>query len=135
MRTFPVLLLVVIADNDTSGCFFHVPGNIEFHTDRYNMDSDDTCELASGSSNYRGVEPYPTPLGDYGGFTKVSWPLTISPTIDMGHPVIGDIGCEADFRHYVERPIDFDGDGDARCGVGAGEMSDDVIFFGPFDRL
>jgi hypothetical protein len=62
-----------------------------------------------------------------------SWPLTISPMIDQGHPVIGAIGCEEDDQHYLDRPVDFDGDGNARCDVGSIELSDDVVFFYPFD--
>lgn len=102
--------------------------------DRYNMDSDNTCELSAGSSNYPGVEPYLTPLKRHGQFTAASWPLTMSPMLDAGHPVIGAIGCEADDQYFVDRPIDFDGNGNARCDVGAIELDSDVIFFDPFDR-
>jgi len=112
------------------------PAVIDLNLDRYNMDSDDTCELSDGTSNYPGVEqPYLAPLATVGGFTHVSRPLTISPLIDTGHPVIGAIGCEEDDQQFVERPIDFDGDGNARCDVGAVELSDDVIFFDPFETL
>ena len=108
----------------------------DLNLDRYNMDSDDTCELSDGTSNYPGVEqPYLTPLAMYDGFTHVSRPLTRSPLIDTGHPVIGAIGCEEDDQQFVERPIDFDGDGNARCDVGAVELSDDVIFFDAFETL
>lgn len=103
--------------------------------DRYNMDSDDTCELAGGSSNYPGFEPYLTPLARHGGFTHASWPLTVSPMIDLGHPVIGAIGCEELDQQGVERPIDFDGNGNARCDVGAVELDSDLIFFDPVERL
>ncbi|MGA9333876.1 MAG: right-handed parallel beta-helix repeat-containing protein [Rudaea sp.] len=123
----------VIAKNAVSDCLVSVSATLNLN--RYNMDSDDTCELSSGSSNYPGVEPYLTPARSHGGFTAESWPLTISPLIDMGHPVIGATGCEADDQHYNSRPIDFDGDGTARCDVGAVEMSHDVIFFDPFEHL
>ncbi|MGA9420981.1 MAG: right-handed parallel beta-helix repeat-containing protein [Rhodanobacteraceae bacterium] len=128
----------VIAKNALADCFFFVPDNIDAHTDRYNMDSDLTCGLASGSTNFPGVEPYLTPLGYYGGSTQVSWPLSISPMIDMGDAVIGGggtVGCEEDDQQYHDRPVDFDGDGISLCDIGAVEMSDDVIFFDPFDRL
>lgn len=123
----------VIAKNGVSDCLISTMATLNL--DRYNMDSDDTCQLASGSSNYPGVEPYLTPARHHGGFTAESWPLTISPMIDSGHPVIGAIGCEADDQHYVDRPVDFDGDGVSRCDVGAVEMSHDVIFFDPFEHL
>jgi len=123
----------VIAKNASGDCVISISATLSL--DRYNMDSDDTCELADGTSNYPGVEPYLTPPVRRGGFGRVSWPLTISPTIEHGHPVIGAIGCEEDDQDFVERPVDFDGDGNARCDIGAVEMSADVIFFDPLERL
>jgi hypothetical protein len=102
---------------------------------RYNMDSDDSCDLGPGSSNYPMTNPRLTPLARHGGFTHVNWPLSNSPLIDLGHPVIGGIGCEADDQQFRDRPIDFDGNGDARCDVGSVELDSDVIFHDPFDRL
>lgn len=123
----------VIAKNGSSDCVISTVATLNLN--RYNMDSDDTCELGDGSSNYPGVEPYLTPLALHGGLTHASWPLTNSPLIDMGHPVIGAIGCEEDDQYYLARPVDFDGDGTSRCDVGAVELSSDVIFHDPFDRL
>lgn len=123
----------VIAYNGFEDCTVSPVATLNLN--RYNMDSDDTCELSDGSSNYPGVEPYLTPLARHGGFTRVSWPLTVSPMIDLGHPVIGAIGCEEDDQQGAERPIDFDSDGDARCDVGAIELDSDVIFFDPLERL
>ena len=123
----------VIAKNASGDCVISISATLNL--DRYNMDSDNTCELSDGSSNYPGVEPYLTPPVNRGGFGRVSWPLTISPMIEQGHPVIGAIGCEEDDQDFVERPVDFDGDGTARCDVGAVEMSADVIFFDPLERL
>jgi len=123
----------VIADNGDQDCVVSAAATLNL--DRYNMDSDNTCELADGSSNYPGVEPYLTPVAYRGGFGRVSWPLTVSPMIEHGHPVIGAIGCETDDQDFLERPVDFDRDGNARCDVGAIEMSDDVIFFDPVERL
>lgn len=123
----------VVARNSSKDCTVSVVAALNL--DRYNMDSDDTCELSGGSSNYPGVDPQLTPLARHGGFTHVAWPLTDSPMIDTAHPVIGSIGCESDDEHFQDRPVDFDGDGNARCDVGAIELSDDVIFHDPFDRL
>lgn len=120
----------VIAKNQTD-C--QISDEAVLNLDRYNMDSDNTCELSSGTSNFPGVEPYLTPLRRHGAFTYASWPLTISPLIDSGHPVIGAIGCDADDQYFVERPIDFDGNGNARCDIGSIEMGSDVIFFDPFE--
>ncbi len=123
----------VVAQNGTDCVFTGAPGTLSLN--RYNMDSDDTCGLASGSSNYANTNPRLTPLALHGGFTHVSWPLTNSPLIDQGHPVIGSIGCEADDQQFLDRPVDFDGNGNARCDVGSVEMDSDVIFHDPFDRL
>jgi hypothetical protein len=123
----------VIAKNGGQDCT--VSAGATLNLNRYNMDSDDTCELADGSSNYPGVEPQLTPLAFHGGFTPTSWPLVTSPMVDAGHPVIGAIGCEEDDQVFAERPADGDGDGNARCDVGAIELSDDVLFHDPFERL
>lgn len=123
----------VVAQNGTDCNFTGAPGTLNLN--RYNMDSDDTCELAAGSSNYPNTNPRLTPLARHGGFNHVSWPLTNSPMIDLGHPVIGSIGCEDDDQQFLDRPIDFDGNGNARCDVGSVEMDSDVIFHDPFDRL
>lgn len=123
----------VVALNDINDC--NLSPVADLNLNRYNMDSDDTCELSSGSSNYPGVDPLLTPLARHGGFTHAVWPRTNSPVIDQGHPAISSIGCEDDDQHGTTRPVDFDASGTPRCDVGAIEMSDDVIFFDPFDRL
>ncbi len=123
----------VVAQQGSDDCVISIVADLNL--DRYNMDSDNSCALADGTSNYPGVDPKLTPLARHGGFTHASWPLTISPTLDQAHPVIGAIGCEEDDQHFLERPVDFDGDGSARCDVGAVELSDDVIFFDPYEQL
>jgi CSLREA domain-containing protein len=122
-----------IANNGAQDCVVSVVASLNL--DRYNLDSDDTCELSDGTSNYPGVDPDLTPLDLHGGFTHASWPVVTSPLLDQGHPVIGAIGCEDDDQQFTDRPADGNGDGTSRCDVGAVEMSDDVIFFEPFDRL
>lgn len=124
----------VIARNASDDCTITgSPGVL--NTNRYNMDSDNTCGLAGGSTNFPNTNPRLTSLSRRGGFTHVSWPLTNSGLIDQGHPTIGAIGCEADDQNLLERPVDFDGDGVARCDIGSVEMSSDVIYHDPFDRL
>jgi hypothetical protein len=124
----------VVAQNGADDCVFTgAPGTLSLN--RYNMDSDNTCGLGPGSSNFPNTNPRLTPVARHGGLTHVSWPLTNSPLIDEGHPVIGSIGCEPDDQQFVDRPVDFDGDGVARCDIGAVELDSDVIFHDPFDRL
>lgn len=106
------------------------------NTNRYNLDSDDTCELADGSSNLVGVDvPLLAPLARRGEFAHAAWLLRGSALVDAGHPVIGAIGCEDADQRFNERPSDGDGDGASRCDIGAIEEGGDTIFYDPFDRL
>ena len=123
----------IVAGNGSADCSLSTDATLNL--DGYNMDSDNTCELDAGFSNYPGVEPYLTPLAYHGGVTQVSWPLSISPLLENGHFLIGGLGCEEDDQHFTDRPIDFDGNGNARCDIGAVELSDDVIFFDPYELL
>jgi hypothetical protein len=123
----------VIAKNGMQDCVVSISASLNL--DRYNADSDDTCELGGGSSNYPGIEPELTPLDMHGGFSRTIWPLKTSPLVDQGHTVIGAIGCEDDDQQFNDRPLDGNGDGTSRCDVGAIELGDDVIFFDPFEQL
>jgi CSLREA domain-containing protein len=128
------LRVSVIARNGSTDCVFTgAPGTLSL--DRYNMDSDNTCGLGPGTSNFPNTNPRLTPVALHGGLTHVSWPLTNSPLIDQGHPVIGAIGCEAEDQQFVDRPVDFDGVNGERCDIGAVELESDLIFHDPFDRL
>jgi CSLREA domain-containing protein len=124
----------VIARNAFADCSIIADG-VSLNLDRYNVDSDDSCELSSGSTNLPGIDPLLTPLTRHGGATRVSWPLAGSPLLDSGHLAIGETGCESDDQHFIERPVDFDGNGNARCDIGSVEMTRDVIFFYPFETL
>ena len=123
----------IVAANAFADCFLDDDADLDL--DRYNLDSDDTCELAGGTSNRAGVDPRLTPPARHGGLTAASWPLTDSIVLDHGHPLFTATGCENDDQHLHDRPIDFDGDGAALCDIGAIELDSDVIFFEPFDRL
>lgn len=127
------LRVSVIAQNGSADCeFTNAPGTLNL--DRYNMDSDNTCDLAGGTSNFPNTNPRLTPIARHGGFSHASWPLSNSPLIDEGHPTIGSIGCEEEDQYFLERPVDFDGNGNARCDIGSVELSSDLIFHDPFDR-
>lgn len=123
----------IIARNAFADCFISEGADLD--ADRYNLDSDDSCDLAGGSTNRTGVDPQLTPPARHGGITMASWPVTSSIVIDHGHPLFTATGCEDEDQQFADRPVDFDGDGAALCDIGAVEMDSDVIFFDPFDRL
>lgn len=132
----------VIANNDALDC--NIGGNEDdWVLNRYNMDSDDTCELGPGTTNQPATDPELGPLADNGGFTPTHAPLPGSPLIDQGHTATpgSPIGCEAQDQRNVARPVDGDGNGFARCDIGAVEYQppgeppepDDLIFANDFE--
>lgn len=123
----------MIARNVLADCA--IAAGVDADTNRYNLDSDDSCGLAGGGSNRVGVDPRLTPLADHGGPTRTIWPAPGSIAIDHGHPLFSATGCEGDDQALNDRPVDFDGDGVALCDIGAVELQGDVIFFDPFDRI
>jgi parallel beta helix pectate lyase-like protein len=123
----------IIALNANADC--NLSAAADFNTNSYNLDSDDSCGLADGSTNYSGVDPLLSLLGNFGGPTPTHRPYIDSPLIDAGHPAITAVGCTDEDQRFVERPIDYDGNGNARCDVGAVELETDVIYFSEFERL
>ena len=123
----------IVALNANADC--NLSAAATFNTNSYNLDSDDSCGLSEGSTNYPGVDPLLSQLGFFGGPTPTHRPYTDSPVIDSGHPAITAVGCTDEDQRFVERPIDYDGNGIARCDVGAFELETDVLFFSEFERL
>jgi CSLREA domain-containing protein len=121
----------IVGRNGDLDCQISSSALLDLDLDHYNADSDGTCALDDGATNNIGIEPLLTPVARHGGPTYASWPLTTSPLIELG-PITG---CEDDDQHFLERPVDFDGSGIANCDTGAIEMSGDVIFFDPLERL
>lgn len=123
----------IVARNNVGGavgdCQLSQAASASYNTNRYNLDSDGTCGLAAGSSNYPATDPLLTPLKRRGGLTPIHWPRPGSPAIDRGHPVIGAIGCEAEDQHFRDRPQDFGSAPGNNCDVGAAEVPEDAIFF------
>jgi CSLREA domain-containing protein len=121
----------VIGRNGDLDCQVSASATLALDLNHYNADSDGTCVLGDGATNNVAIEPLLTPVSRHGGLTYASWPLTTSPLIELS-PITG---CEDDDQHFLDRPVDFDGSGIANCDTGAIEMSDDVIFFDPMERL
>ena len=133
----------VIADNDFSDC--SIGGNSDdWVLNRYNLDSDGTCELDAGGTNQPMEDPMLGPLSDNGGPTPTHMPMEGSPLIDQGHPSAPGlaIACQPEDQRSVDRPVDGDDNGFERCDIGAVEFEpepdpepepDDLIFADDFD--
>ena len=91
----------------------------------YNLIGDTTnCGIVGNTSGNRTGDPQLAPLTDNGGPTPTHAPLSGSPLIDAGNPA----GCvDADGtplsvdQRGASRTVDGDGDGNARCDIGAVE--------------
>jgi CSLREA domain-containing protein len=99
----------------------------------YNLDSSQTCGL-SGPGDLVGVNPQLGPLQNNGGTTSTQALPPTSPAIDAGNPAApGSSGaCEAVDQRGQRRPTDGNGDGSARCDIGAFEAAAATVPVGPF---
>jgi CSLREA domain-containing protein len=82
--------------------------------------------LISGdtATNLLGVDPLLGTLKKNGGKTMTHALLSGSPAIDAGNPAVpgsGGYACERTDQRAVTRPTDGDGNGSARCDIGAVE--------------
>lgn len=80
----------------------------------YNMVEDGTCLSASTSIS---GDPQLGPLADNWGFTPTQTLLKGSPAIDAGSE-----NCLSTDQRGISRPLDGNGDGLARCDIGAFEL-------------
>jgi len=108
-------------------------GNVQFPAKNANSENDINCTDAVVI-----VDPLLLALGAYGGTTHTMALAADSPAIDA----VDDVSCPSRDQRGVARPLDGDGDGNARCDSGAYEYDGkpynpdgDFVIFLPFLRL
>lgn len=82
-----------------------------------NVDPDGTC-IGDGPGDRPATPARLGPLADHGGPTRTHAPRAGSPLLDGGRAAT----CAALDQRREPRPVDGDGDGEARCDVGAVEF-------------
>jgi predicted outer membrane repeat protein len=127
----------ILDGNESGGCTLSGAGAATISTDGYNLSQGYGCVLESGGSN-RIAEP--ALLGalvvDPAKWSAYFLPQYGSAAIDHGHPLVGGLGCLAADQLDSARATDGDGDGNARCDIGAVETAvySDVLFADGFEE-
>ena len=109
----------LLSNNAGGNCFSSIGGPVFFTS---NVDSDGSCEFGGAGGNLV-IDPQLSALADNGGQT---------PTHVFNNPLLIDEGdpagtsCSGIDQRGFPRPVELDGDGIARCDIGAIELQGPV---------
>jgi hypothetical protein len=126
----------VLAANGLGACSLTGAGNAGLATDGFNLTQGTGCDLHAGTSNLVSTEAGLAELSVTPTEFSAHHPLLPGSALrDAGHPDISALGCTASDQRGTQRPIDGNGDGVARCDIGAIEAAPfvDTMFRNGFE--
>lgn len=113
---------IIVGDNFYPAC--QINSAIADHD--WTLANDSSCEPTSGTHNLPDTDPLLAPMENRYSLRPVQQPQTGSPAIDAGDPAAAGT-CLAEDEDGLPRPIAGDGNGTARCDIGAIELNDSIF--------